>query len=286
MRKLRCVVVGVGLCCIGAASASAQTVLFSDGFENEPVSAADGLDPIGTPDIGVSWTQSAGSGAHGVDIAGTPALGTRSMRVLREGVPPLGPSNGQANGLSLPGAIAAGNLVEVKWSNRLTTEGSVTHRFNSPMQMSIGHSNSSYNNDLAFILIGDANGGAYHYSNSTTQYAGSTSTAIQATLDGWDSLRAVLNIQQVSPTQMGGTYDLYLTLSGGVEQQVANDAVLFNTTIPGADPTSMQLRIGKGPSTAFIYYDDISVTLVPEPSLATAGLATAGLLVVRRRNRR
>src|SRR5688500_13500686 len=93
-------------------TASGQ-VLFSDNFENEPVSAADGLTPIGAPDVGVSWIEGATSGAHGVDIADAPAIGTRSLRVLREGAPPFGPSNGRIDGISLPGAIVDNNIVEV-----------------------------------------------------------------------------------------------------------------------------------------------------------------------------
>jgi hypothetical protein len=287
MRKMRGFVLGlVVFSLVGSFSASAQTILFSDGFENEPVSAADGSTPIGPPDVGVSWTQSAGSGNHGVDIVSAPALGTRSMRVLREGVPPLGPSNGQANGLSLPGAILPGNVVEVKWSSRLSTEGPVTHRFNAPMQMSIGMAGSNYNADLAFVLVNDPNGGAYAYTNSTAQYGNITSSTILPSLDAWDTLRAVLRMTQTSATTIGGNYDLYVSVGGGAEQQIVAGALLSDSTIPAIDPTSMQLRIGKGPSTAFIYYDDLSVTLVPEPGCIGASLAVVGLLVVRRRNRR
>jgi hypothetical protein len=283
---------GLGVLAMGGwlvPTASAQT-LFSDNFENEGVSDAAGAPVVGAPDVGQSWTEGPASGGHGIDIVASPAIGTRSMRVLREGVPPLGPSNGRADGLSLPGAIVAGNLVEVKWSNQLSTLGDIDHRFNGPMQMSIGHAGSGYNNDLAFILVNDANSGSYHYSNSTTQYAGSTATTVQPSLDAWDTLRAVLSIQQISPTSMGGTYDLFVSLGGGAEQQLADDALLFNTdlTMAGAvaDPTSMQLRIGKGPSTAQIFYDDISVTLVPEPaSLMTLGSLAGCLLLMRRRGR-
>jgi len=263
---------------------SAQTY-FSDGFENEPISAADGLTPIGPPDVGISWTEGGASGAHGIDIVDSPAIGTRSMRVLREGTPPLGPSNGRIDGLSLPGAIVDGNIVEVKWSNQLSTLGPITHRFNGPMQMSIGHAGSNYDNDLAFILVNDAGGGTYHYSNSTTQYGGSTSTGVQPSLDAWDTLRAVITFDQVDATHMGGTYDLFVSLGGGAEQQLADDALLFQSVIPATDPTNMQLRIGKGPFTAFIYYDDISITFVPEPSVLALGVAGCGLLSLRRRRR-
>jgi hypothetical protein len=288
MRNLRRVawLLMVVVCASGATAASAATIYFQDGFENEPVSSASGVEPIGPPDVGVSWTESASSGAHGVDIVGEPnALGARSMRVLRESVPPFF-GNGQANGLSIPGAIVDGNLLEVKWSNRLTTEGPTKHRFNGPMQMSIGHAGSNYDNDLAFISIGDPNGGSYAYTNSTAQFGNITSSTAQASLDAWDTVRAVLSLTQISPTQMGGTYDLFVSLGGAAEQQIANDAILGNTTIPALDPTSMQLRIGKGPSTAYIYYDDISVTQVPEPSVLGLGSVACGLLAVRRRRNR
>jgi hypothetical protein len=284
MRNLRGVawLLMVVVCASGATAASAATVYFQDGFENEPVSAT-GAEPIGPPDVGVSWTQSPGSGARGVDIVASPAVGTRSMRLLREPAPPFGPSNGQANGLSLPGAIVDGNLLEVKWSNRLSTEGPVTHRFNAPMQMSIGHAGSNYDNDLAFILVNDPNNGAYAYSNSTAQYGNLTSSNTLISLDAWDTLRAVLSLTQVDATTMGGTYDLFVSLAGGPEQQLANDALLSHTTIPAGDPSSMQLRISKGLSTSVMYYDDISVTQVPEPSALGLSAVACGLLAVRRR---
>jgi hypothetical protein len=85
---------------------------------------------------------------------------------------------------------------------------------------------------------------------------------------------------------MGGTYDLFASLGGGAEQQLVNDALLSNTNIPALDPTTLQLRIGKGPSTAYIYYDDISVTQVPEPSMLALGPLTCGALAMRRRRNR
>lgn len=282
MRRWRLIALGLSaLSSVGVGSASAQ-VLFQDDFEDEPISAADGLTPIGAPNIGVSWTESAGSGAHGIDILGSPAIGTRSMRTQREPAPPLGPSNGQANGLTLPGAIVPGNIVEVKWSNQLSTLGVTKHRFNGPMQMSLGHSNSNYNNDLAFIQVGDAGNGTYVYGNSTAQYGNPTSSGVQPSLDAWDTLRVVMTLTG-DATSIGGTYDLFVSIAGGAEQQLANDATLFNTVIPAVDPTSMQLRIGRGPFAADVYYDDLSVTIVPEPTVMALGAGAGGLLALRRR---
>jgi len=258
-------------------------VKFSDNFENEPVSAANGLDVIGAPDVGQSWTEGNAtvSGAHGVDIVGSPVIGTRSMRLTREGAPPVGPSNGNIDGISLPNTILDGNVVEVKWSIQLF--GGAGHRFNGPMQVSIGHAGSDYSNDSAFISIGDGGNGTYTYTNSTAQYGGSTSSGVQPSLSAWDAVRAVLTYDQVDATTMGGTYDLFVSLNGGAEQQLVNDALLGHTSLAVTDPTSMQLRFGTGPFTSYSHYDDVSITVVPEPTALALGGVIAGMLSLRRR---
>jgi len=260
-------------------------IVFQDNFEDEPVSVT-GSEVIGAPQVGVSWTEGVAtlSGTRGVDISDLRTIGTRSLRVLREGTPPLGPSNGNIDGISLANTALDGNVVEVKWSNYLSSvDGAIGHRFNSPMQMSIGMAGSDYSADLAFISIGDGGNGSYHYTNSTAQYGNITSSGVQSSLDAWDTIRAVLTLDQIDASTMGGTYDLFVSIGGGAEQQLVNDALLSNSTIPGINSTNMQLRIGKGPSTAHIYYDDVSVTVVPEPTALALGGVIAGMLSLRRR---
>ena len=133
-------IVAVGISALAVASSSAD-VLFQDDFESQTVG-----NTVGPPEIGQSWTESASSGLHGADIVAAPALGTKSMRITRESTPPVGPSNGDIKGISLPGAIGNGKTVEVKFSHYL--EGTNATVFNDPLQMTIGQVGSNFSNDF------------------------------------------------------------------------------------------------------------------------------------------
>lgn len=276
-RIAACVVAIGGL----SAGSSFATVLFHDDFEAQTVGTVVASPPIG------SWVEGSGSGANGVAIVGAPALGTKSMRLTRESAPPLGPSNGDISAISLPGAITAGVQTTVKWSYYHQGD----HSFNNPMQVSIGHVGSNFNNDSTFIYVADTPHGAYAYYSGPGQFGVNNVSSVlssrnaSSTEGKWDAIRAVFNYTQLSPTQLSGTLDLFISVNGAPEVQIANGALLSTTTIPGTDPTSMQVRFVKGPSSFLDFYDNVSVesVVVPEPASLTL---TAALGLLLRRNRR
>jgi len=265
--------------------ARAAITVFQDDFEAQTIG-----DTVGPPQIG-TWSEGPGSGTHGADIVGSPALGTKSVRIARETAPPLGPgANGDLRGTTLPGAILNGNTVEFKISSNLEA----ANRFNNPLQIAIGQVGSNFNNDFTFLQIGDVNNGVYGYYTGPGQFGTLNNTALQPSLNTpgsnegkWDTLRAVLHFANLNATQMTGTMDLFISLNGAPEVQVATGALLQTTTNPGINTGALQLRIVKGPFTGLDFYDNVSVTaaFVPEPStMSVAGLAGYGLLALRRRS--
>lgn len=283
MRKVQYVVASaIAACGLSAGTASA-VVYFQDDFEAQTVG-----NDVGAPLVG-SWTEGAGSGLHGADIVGAPALGTKSMRLTREGAPPLGPSNADVSALSLPGAIAAGNEVTVQWS----INHEYVHNYNNPMQVAIGHAGSAFNNDSTFVYISDANSSNYAYYSGPGQFGVNNNSFVKPSTNTpdanegkWDTIRAVLTYSQLNPTQLTGTMDLFVSINGAAEIQLANDALLQTTTIPALDPTVMQIRFVKGVSSGLDFYDNVSITAVavPEPAAMGLGAAFFGLLI--RRNRK
>jgi len=276
----------IGGLCAGGASAQ---VLFQDDFENEAVGTV-----LGAPLIG-SWSEGVGSGSAGVVVVGSPALGTRSVRLARESAPPNGPSNADLRATSISGAIVAGQTVEVKWS--LNHE--FVHNFNNPMQVAIGHAGSASNNDSTFVTFSDVNGSNYAYYSGPGQFGSINNSFVKPSTNTpdanegkWDTLRAVLSYTQLNATQLSGTLDLFVSINGAAEVQLANDALLQTTTVPsdnlvtlGVDEsTAMQVRFVKGPSSGLDFYDNVSVTVVPEP--ASMGLAAMALGMLVRRNRK
>lgn len=266
--------------------AASAAVTFSDDFEGNAV----GTVLNSPPPIGQAWNETtnnpqpgSGFGANLVTVVSNPAIGSRAIKIIR----PNSAEEPLLKAVSLPGTIVDGNIVEVKWSHNY--EGA--HAFNNPMQMDIGHSNSTFNNHSAFILQLDTGpgGGNIGYYTGPGQYSALVDTGVDTSINTeganegrWDDFRAVLTYSQLNATQMSGTMDLFVKINGGAEQQLANDALLSTSTIPGSDPTSMQLLFGKGAFTFNNYYDNISIEVigvVPEPaSIASlAGLAVIGL---------
>jgi hypothetical protein len=274
--------------------ASAQVVKFQDDFESNAV----GTTLNSPPPIGTSWTDvSTGPfAANGISITDVPAIGTRSLKELRDGG---GLQKGAAKGLSLPGVMVPGNTVEVKWKSN------VEYRFNGPMQISLGHDGANYDSkQIAFIQISDSNpvggaggGGSYAYYSGPGHFQTFNNTTEQSTLNTkdsnenhWDSIRAVLHLTSAGPNSIGGTMDLFIDTfqNPAGEVQVANGAVLENTDYTGvADPTIMQfhLALGQTPNGEAAYLDDISITVVPEPSMLGLGAVVLGALNVRRSRR-
>jgi len=279
----------VGIAVSGLSARGAGTTVFQDDFESQTVG-----NTIGPPPTGQNYVESATSGLHGADIVGAPALGTKSLRITREGTPPIGPSNGAIKAISLPGAIVPGQKVEVKFSHYLQDTGG--NVFNDPLQITIGQVGSNFNNDFTFLDISDGGGGFpshnYSYYSGPGQFQTKNQSTTVASINPdtttgkWDTLRAVLNLTQVDPTHIGGTLDFFVSVNGAPEVQLASGATLETTTpASSSDPTSLQVRFVKGPSSGIDYYDNVSVTVTPEPSLMGIGGLVCGMLGVRRTRR-
>jgi hypothetical protein len=270
MRNMQCLLSAAALAGLCFASTASAQVLFQDDFEDEAVGTT-----VGPPQIGTWADVSLGPiPANAINIVASPALGTRSMQLQRNST-----SNPDIKGFSVPGAVVDGQQVEVKWSHFLDSP----HRYNNPMQVVLGQADSNYNNDFTFIYMADQNSGVIAYYTGPGQWANNNLTSAQSSLQAWDAYRAVLKFQQVDATTMGGTMDIFASMNGGAEVQLASNATMFNSTIPAVDPTVLMLRFIKGPESGIDYYDNISATVVPEPAtMSLLGGSMCGLLAVRR----
>lgn len=287
--------------CLCTQSVCADFVAFQDGFEGNSVGTT-----LGPPTIGQSWTDAstftpptAANADPAVQVTDSPVLGgSRALALRRQDG-----YNSVLRGLSLPGVLVPGNTVELKWSHNLEA----ANRANGPMQISIGHAGSTFSSgQLMYMLIDTVNAtpltsgfGAYGYSEgpaTTTanrKYSTATGDRIRASLNTpganegrWDNIRMVLSLNAVGSNQLGGTMDLFIDSADDLlgEVQIADDALLQTTTPSGLDPTSLQIGFFKGASSGISFYDNISVTVVPEPTL---GFVAAGLgTMLLRRNKR
>ncbi len=91
------------------------------------------------------------------------------------------------------------------------------------------------------------------------------------------SFALILSLTATSATEIGGTYDVFVSIDGGTEVQIANDFALTPRAIPDGpdaegtapgDDTRPAFAISRGGSSASPFYDDISITAVaavPEP---------------------
>lgn len=299
MRSMHRMILSAAALAVMSVGSASATTYFQDNVEGQAIG-----NNVGAPQIG-TWTEGAGSGLHGADIVGAPAIGTRSIRAVRDTAPPVGPGNVDLKGLSLPGAMVAGQTVEVKWSHFFEGEFPGQY-FNGPMQVAIGAVGSNFNNDLAFVQIADGNTGGpgdgitsfpfgnYAYYSGPAQFGVFHQSLIRASLNPlgattgtWDTLRAVMSLVQLDATHIGGTMDLYLTQGAGAEVALATGATLqtIDTSL-SSDPTSMQIRFVKGPASGISYYDDISINSVAVPEPASLGLAALGLTMLVRRSRK
>lgn len=254
----------------GAVDAQA-VVYFSDGFETQ-------TDPLGNPPIGVRWSDNGLGNNH--DIVATPtATGTAALRVNRDGstdVPNL-------SAVGNAGALVAGNVVEfsLRINTLLNPSNSVSHNFNGPVQLGFGFSNG-----VALANFGILNGGSENYFASD---AGSGNVDLGVTAprntNAYDTVRLVLSLTEPAAGQLGGTYEVFIDIDD-TDGLTTNSLGVFDLaaqSIPVAESTNPTIRIARGPSTSDVYYDDISITLVPEPGSMALAMIGGSLLIARRR---
>src|SRR5438132_808652 len=210
---------------LGIGSASADTYL-QENFDNQTI-------PLGPPTVGHKLDTSGSTGSP-FSLSTNPALGTKSLKLIREGA-----DSPTLNAFSNDGLMKDGATVEFDWS---VNEEHV-HRFNAPEQTQIGMSNGGVGN-LVFIGVNDPGGGTFFY---TDQNDHQVSTGVQPSLNTpganegkWDRLRAVLSLQEVNfgDNYMTGTMNLYVSLNGAPELTLASNIALKYGLIPNDDPTT------------------------------------------------
>ncbi len=303
MRNKQCLLSSAAVAGLCLASAASAQVLFQDGFEGRAVGTT-----VGPPTIGQSWVEAPDDAAPGADIVASPNYpvlnGTQSLRGRRETLIPPPNANIDLTGISNPGAIVGGQDVEVVW-NHYWTGVHPSDSFNGPMQIAIGQVGSNFNNDLAFVYIADGNTSGtpdgvttfpfhnYAYYSGPGQFGTHNQSLTVASLnapgstDGtWDRLRVVMHLAQLDATHMGGTMDLYVKQGAAAEIALGIGKTLETTDLSlSSDPTSMAFRIVKGGSSGTDFYDDVSITVVPEPAMLSLGTVVCGLFAMRRSRR-
>lgn len=286
--------------CLCTQGVRADWVAFQDDFEDEAVGTVLGPPQVGTWSDDSTASPPANPGP-GIQVTDSPAFGTRAVAVRRQDG-----YTGNLKGFSLPGTLVPGNTIEVKWSSNVEN----AHRFNGPVQIQLGHVGAGFGGvpltrQLAFIQISDVNapplggGGAYGYYIGPGHFSGGLhhsvgddpNTRVRSSVNTpganegrWDHVRAILNLTSAGATGLSGTMSVYVDSADDAlgEIQIADNVLLETTDFTGvADSSVLQLQIAKGVSSGITFYDNISVTVVPEP---TMGLAAAGLgmLLIRR----
>ncbi len=257
-----------------ASQAEAQVTYFYDGFEAQ-------TDPLGNPPTGLAWRDN-GLGDNHAIVTSPVATGTQALQLIRSN----DGSTPNLRGVSDPGALVAGNTIEVVFHiDQQALTGEPSHAFNGPIQIGVGFSNGQ--NLLRFGTL-DANASQNYFTSNDATVGTDLGVSVPVNSAGYDAIRLVLSLTEPAPGQLGGTYQVFLDTDdadGVATTQRGGTFNLATLAVPGSESTNASFNLARGPSTSTSFYDDISITqVIPEPG-SMALLTSGGVLVLARRRR-
>ena len=208
-------------------------VVFFDNFESQP------LGNLGTSvPIGMQWYQ-AGDPAGAV-VVNSPALGTQSLDLSR-----LSGSGPTLFGLSTSGATGAGMDLVFSWDMR----------------------GGGYDSAQVYLNEGSGTMGGFTINWQGKYTVLNNGTAVASTLSpsgsGWDHVELDVHLTDAGGGLTGGTYDAWVTPSGGPATEIAVGYAL----VPKALPDSIARLCFQEGFGYQNFVDNVQIaTVVPEPS--------------------
>ena len=235
------------VCVLAVCSANATTVFF-DNFDSQP------LGPLGTSvPVGMQWYHQT---VNVPTVVNTYAQsGTQSLMVARVGDPK--PTTPSTLGLSTSGAFAVGNELMFSFDVRGGGYDSAQVWLNSGAGVMGG-----------FVIYWQ---GKYGFWNNGTTVA----STLTPTGTAFDKVEMLVHLTDAGGGKIGGTYDGWITKSGGARTQIATAYTLVPKTLVDGI-ARIQFQEGAGYTN---YYDNVKIEIIPEPAtLSILGLGLFGLL--------
>ena len=232
-------------------SSTQATVVFFDNFDSQPLGTLGASAPIG-----MGWSQQTTTIPTVVNTYAQ--SGTQSLSVARMGTPvPTSPST---FGLSATGTAVAGK--ELKLSFDILGGGYDSAQ----VWLNFGGGIMG-----GFVIQG---GGFYGFQDNGVTVA----STLKPTITAWDKVEMLVHLTDAGSGKIGGTYDAWITKSGGTRTQLATAYALVAKTTDGI--ARIQFQEGYNQVN---YYDNVMIEVVPEP--ATVSMLGLGLLGLLRRRR-
>lgn len=233
--------------CVLAIGTAQATVVFFDNFDSQP------LGPLGaSAPTGMGWAQQTATIPNVVNTYAQ--SGTQSLAVSRTGTPV--PTTPSTFGLSATGTAVAGK--ELKLSFDILGGGYDSAQ----VWLNFGGGIMG-----GFVIQGS---GFYGFQNNGLTVA----STLKPTITAWDKIEMFVHLTDAGSGKIGGTYDAWVTKSGGTRTQIATAYTLVAKATDGI--ARIQFQEGYNQTN---YFDNVMIEVVPEPAtLSMLGLGVLGLL--------
>lgn len=239
---------------VGSAQA---TVVFSDDFEAYTAGAVMPVRPAALPPVGYGWGDVV---TPNNDVIATDIVksGQQSLKMMRSGtniaqVVAMGTSGTLAGGIDL----TISQDVYLPWWNG-TFGGSCENYFGSPAK-----SGWSINGSAKIA----------YYQNGVA-----TPTAVGAERNAWNNYTMVFHLVSLGGTKFDGTWDFSVKNAAGTTYITQTGLTIGQFDLGDLFPR-LYMYAGSTWSSNVVYYDNISMTVVPEPAtMSILGLGLLGLL--------